>query len=100
MSDERPLWTPPLFGWQYPIEWHTEYQGLAHARGLPRGANIWRMQQGPWVAAFNSEYPEVLPGFRSQLAILEKHARLASVIRRFELKARAFLAALRRFEDN
>lgn len=92
---EKPLWTPSLFGWQYPIDWHTEYAGIANVRGLPRSADIWRMPQGLWVATFDCQLTDgKLTMISSKVIVVEQHASLATVIRRFERKTRAFLRAL------
>lgn len=97
----QPLWTPPLFGWQYPIEWSTEYPGQAQALGLPPGADIWwALQQRLWVATFDHREQNLTlhgPFVGSHTLIRERHARLDVLVRRFEKRLAALRASLDAF---
>ena len=99
MRMTRPLWTPPLFGWQYPIRWHADF---ATVEELPVGADIWRLRDGSsWFAAFRLVQHLHDPAHLRtvEVRIREKHPRLDVVVRRLEAHLRSLRRGFDAFDD-
>lgn len=92
MSRARPLWTPPLFGWQYPIRW--EQGGPAQVLDLPQGVDIWRHRDGAWIATFILRQPSADLFRKTNAEVVEHRDQLWLLIPRFEARLRSIFCGL------